>query len=616
MDTTVMHWSAVVGAVLAMGRLSNEARGAFLEDYEMAPSKQAYAAAEVACTEGVWLLDDALLGTSEDDGRNGAKSVRVRNGSVVMSFDKTNGIGSVSLYHGMYGSDSTNGVFWTLAVSRDGGVFWTDYVSPAQTPSSDWQPLTLSDINVPGAIRIRIDKGGTAGKRVNFDDLAISDYIAPVLMVTPSLLDPLTTRVGAPSAPQELFVSGELLTADVSVVAPLGFELSRQRASAYAAELTLPPTNGVVAATPVYVRLTGAEAGDYAGPVAVTSPGAAPAQAAVSGSVVVNRMPELSGIPTWTNGLVNQALQVEMLATDPDGTVEQLGVSSETLADVQAGLAVVPEGGGLHGTWCWTPRQPGSNVVAFTAMDNEGGICTCPLLLLVEHEWLIAMRPGQTVSETFDTLEGGTTATAKLAPGWKADKQSSPRALGTFEGGVIRTERCGGNNLPSGAANGIYNFGAGEAATATDRAIGFLSSGDATRSGSLMVRVVNRSAAPIPGFQIVYDIEKYRAGTNACGFAIQVFTSSDGVAWHNLGEAHRQPFPPDETTAGYATAPGCVVQATVDLPLLKLPPGESLYLAWNYSVAEGFTTTYAQALAIDNVVIRARAPRQSLLLVR
>ena len=55
---------------------------------------------------------------------------------------------------------------------------------------------------------------------------------------------------------------------------------------------------------------------------------------------------------------------------------------------------------------------------------------------------------------------------------------------------------------------------------------------------------------------------------------------------------------------------------TVDLPHLKLPPGASLFLAWNYSVAEGSTTTYAQALAIDNVAIRARAPRQSLLLVR
>ena len=616
MDTTALVWSAVVGAVLAMCPLAHEARGEFLEDFEMAPSKQYYAAAEVPCTEGVWLLDDALLGTSDTDQKHGAKAVRVRNGSLVMMFDKTNGVGSVSLYQGMFGTDPTNGVYWTLAVSRDGGASWTNYVSPAQTPSLDGQSVTLNGIQMPGAVRIRIDKGGTTGKRINFDDITITDYLAPVLMARPAVLEPFTTRVGTPSEPQVTVVSGELLTADASVAAPPGFEVSRHGASAYTAMLTLPATNGVVAATPVYIRLTGASEGHYAGTVGATSPGAASAGVRVAGSAVANRLPAITGIPAVTNIAVNQPLRVEMLAADSDGTVVQLGVTSETLADVQAGFAVVPEGGALRGIWNWTPRQPGSNEVSFTAVDDEGGTCTCPLALLVEPEWVVVLRPGQTVLEPFDNLEGGTTASARLPPGWKVDKLSSPRTLGTFEGGFILTERCGGNNLPSGAANGIYNFGAGEAATATDRAIGFLSSGDATRSGNLMVRVVNRSADPIPGFQLGYDIEKYRGGTNACGFAIQVFASDDGVAWRDLAEAPRQFFPPDDATAGYAVAPGGVVQTTVDLPLLKLPPGASLFLAWNYSVAEGSTTTYAQALAIDNVVIRARAPRQSLLLVR
>ena len=47
---------------------------------------------------------------------------------------------------------------------------------------------------------------------------------------------------------------------------------------------------------------------------------------------------------------------------------------------------------------------------------------------------------------------------------------------------------------------------------------------------------------------------------------------------------------------------GNVKTLTLTPPLTS---GNSIYLAWNYSVTSGTTTTYAQALGIDDVVITA-----------
>jgi endonuclease G len=51
-------------------------------------SKTAYAAADVTLGTGVWNMDDALIGTSTSDIKNGIASTRVRNsGKITMKFN-------------------------------------------------------------------------------------------------------------------------------------------------------------------------------------------------------------------------------------------------------------------------------------------------------------------------------------------------------------------------------------------------------------------------------------------------------------------------------------------------------------------------------------------------
>ena len=609
---------APIEIALAGDILRDRSHLVFREDFETG-SKTGYAAGEVDATEGRWQFDNALIGTSPNDQRNDGAAARLRSsgGELTMLFDKTNGVGEVSLFHGLYGSDSGAGVTWTLAVSRDGGASWNAFVSDAQATAAEWRETVFGNVNVAGDVRLKLTvSGGSDTKRINVDDLAMSDYVAPALAATPASLDPFAARLHTPSTPQAVTVSGVNLSNLVVVTAPAGYAVSLLSGSGFDTTATLVPTNGRVAPTPVQVRLQGEAAGTCTGYVTVASAGAANVPVAVTGTVLANLPPAITGLPGTTNTVANHPLRLDLLAADPDGTVVQLAVSSATFPGAAACLEVESVAGGLAGRWLWTPVQEGTHVVTFTATDNEGGTATQAVTLAVAPEWRVPVRPGQTILEAFDAIPDGLSANATLPVGWKAGISATASAAGCFADAATSSSLRGGNDLSAQATAGLYNFGAGDPATAADRAIGFLCKGDTIKSGSLMVRLVNVSRGIIPAFSIAFDAEKYRMGTNPEGFAIELHTSPDGVQWTPAGEPFRIFFPPDDVTGGYEAAPGVSVRCAGTLGPLRLLPGTSFYLAWHYQVAAGTATTYAQALGLDNIVIKPHGPPQTLLILR
>ena len=204
------------------------------------------------------------------------------------------------------------------------------------------------------------------------------------------------------------------------------------------------------------------------------------------------------------------------------------------------------------------------------------------------------LLPGVSISQNFNDI--GTSATATLPTNWKASRSLTERTV-NFADAVTLTERAGGNNLSTTAANGIYNFGA----DASDRAVGFLSSGTATKSGNLFFEAKNAGQAAINSFQISYNVEKYRNGSNPSGYSMRLFYSTDGSNWTEATD-FRKSFPADADNSGFAVAPGLVEPVSGTLNL-SVAPGQPVYFAWNYSVTSGSTTTNAQALGIDDLVI-------------
>ncbi len=227
---------------------------------------------------------------------------------------------------------------------------------------------------------------------------------------------------------------------------------------------------------------------------------------------------------------------------------------------------------------------------------------TCAWMGLATAMGAQNIADGTPVAQNFDSI--GATATATLPTDWKTDKQTTARTLGTFAAAVTATERVDGQSVSGTAGNGIYNLGA-PLDDSVDRAIGWLSSSSATKSGNLYVEMVNSGAESITNLFINYNVEKYRNGSNLAGFQIQLYYSTDGATWTSAGATFLTAFPADADSLGFATPPGATVAVSGNLDLSATPIAASanVYLAWNYSVQSGTTTSSAQLLGVDDVSI-------------
>ncbi|MES2559401.1 MAG: DNA/RNA non-specific endonuclease [Bacteroidota bacterium] len=144
----------------------------FPETFESG-TKTAYAGAAVSLTSGSWYLNNALIGTSASDAKNGSKSVRITStGTVSMQFNITNGASSVSVKHAAFGSDGSS--TWELWMSTNSGSSYTKVGSTVTTSGTSLQTATFS-MNVTGNVRFEIRKLTGTSYRINIDDFTIND---------------------------------------------------------------------------------------------------------------------------------------------------------------------------------------------------------------------------------------------------------------------------------------------------------------------------------------------------------------------------------------------------------------------------------------------------------
>jgi hypothetical protein len=211
----------------------------------------------------------------------------------------------------------------------------------------------------------------------------------------------------------------------------------------------------------------------------------------------------------------------------------------------------------------------------------------------------VPITPGATVSQNFSTLS--TNAVATLPSGWRASKSVNVREVTAYSTAVTATERAGGAGLSSSAGNGIYNFGSSD----TDRAVGGLSSGSASKSVNVYVALQNTGGSGIASLNVSYNAERYRNGSNTAGFSIQLYYSTDGNTWTSAGANFLSGFAANADNSGSATVPMQTIAVTAQNLPVAIPAGSTLYLAWNYSVTTGTTTSNAQALGVSDIEITA-----------
>jgi hypothetical protein len=191
---------------------------------------------------------------------------------------------------------------------------------------------------------------------------------------------------------------------------------------------------------------------------------------------------------------------------------------------------------------------------------------------------------------------------AALPTGWKFDGGASP-AFGSTTATTAVT-KIGGTSanpltttdwqaLHSVASGGAYLFVNGVAASGTDKAIGFLTTGSYTGTRSIMFRYTNNTGYDISSFTASWDYEKYRDGTRSHDWTF--FSSTNGTNWtavtagnksyganNNASTVHNPPLADSKSDIAIATS---------------VANGASLYFRWTYT---GSGNTSAQALGIDN----------------
>ncbi|MBK9290018.1 MAG: hypothetical protein IPM52_00045 [Bacteroidetes bacterium] len=189
----------------------------------------------------------------------------------------------------------------------------------------------------------------SASQTAFFDNVAVqlSGGASPVIAVSPTSLSNFNYTVGGgPSAAQSFTVSGNNLTGNISLSAPVHYEISLSESNSYSKSLVLTPVSGTVASTTVYVRLeSGLEAGSYNNEqVVASSPGAANASITLNGAVnqVVN---EPSEHPATFVATTNTTTSVTLAWSDanPPADAYLIKGSASSFADITNPTDGIPE---------------------------------------------------------------------------------------------------------------------------------------------------------------------------------------------------------------------------------------------------------------------------------
>ncbi len=149
-------------------------------------SKAGYASADVMLSNKLWNLDGILIGTVADDLKIGSKSARLKytpdDGDETMTILTNvlgNGIGTISLWYGPYGSHGVAAPVLAIEVSSSLVSGW---IEVGEVDAGAVAELTYysADVYVSEPVYVRIrSKSGTADKSANFDNLTITPYSPP-----------------------------------------------------------------------------------------------------------------------------------------------------------------------------------------------------------------------------------------------------------------------------------------------------------------------------------------------------------------------------------------------------------------------------------------------------
>ena len=265
-----------------------------------------------------------------------------------------------STYTKVANLDFTSPVIGATAAALDGNV------APNKTAIS----FIITGLSIPNGSEIMIrwfdadDVGSDHG--IGIDDLTVtagnSTVTTPTIAVTPSSLSGFSTTEGAPSTTKSYSITGSNLTDNITITSPTSFAISTNATTGFGSTLTLTQTGGTVAATTIYVRLTGAAQGSFMGSITHRSTGVSVEFVVLSG--LVAPVSAITPIATAKGLADNTVVTVEGRLT----VTTQFGGKLVYIQDKTGGVAVFANNTAIYPTW-----QLGDSVRVMGAMATFGG---------------------------------------------------------------------------------------------------------------------------------------------------------------------------------------------------------------------------------------------------
>ena len=212
--------------------------------------------------------------------------------------------------------------------------------------------------------------------------------------------------------------------------------------------------------------------------------------------------------------------------------------------------------------------------------------------MLIVPVWAqIGLPNSNPVTENFDSI--GTGATANLPANWKMSSAGTGSTSNwTTATNVTATTQQASSGSPT--AGGRYNWAT---TAATDRAIGFMTSGSYASPNSIMAFYRNTSGSTISDLTINFQFERYRINTSNA--SVTFFTSTDGATWtaSTAGDIATTDFPTGASSYTFG-APTTITRA-VTLTGVNIPVTGDFYLRWVLNT----TGTNSQGIGLDEVTV-------------
>ena len=213
--------------------------------------------------------------------------------------------------------------------------------------------------------------------------------VSPTIYATPISLANLTYIEEAGPSPEKTFtVSGTNLEGDITIVAPVSYEISEVSGSGFVSSITLSETDGEVAETDIYVRLkAGLSVGDYNEDITISSLNASDKVVSLSGTVTPSSFQvtfsklgegditaKVDDVEITSGSSVDIGSEIVFTATPADGyQVKQWTLNSQVVADNTSNALVVPSiDADVTVTVEFEPIEPDTYKVTYSVVGSDG----------------------------------------------------------------------------------------------------------------------------------------------------------------------------------------------------------------------------------------------------